>query len=140
MKTSEIAKELGISAPQARRMAQAGKIPGTRTTKGGHYRITNCPTLKSWIMANRRASGLLDLTPTWAPSSTVSASEIIDHIRWLDFLFQVGNIDGLTDANAKRIAAELNDVKKAIFARLKPQPRDGSKPSHRPAAKSKTKR
>jgi hypothetical protein len=46
---STLSYEICLSKPHTRRLAAAGVIPETISTKGGHYRFRRTPVLRRWI-------------------------------------------------------------------------------------------
>ena len=49
MKTTELAKILNVSPMTIRRMAKESRIPGAKTTKGGHYYFPRSEAFKDWL-------------------------------------------------------------------------------------------
>jgi hypothetical protein len=46
---------VGLTRQQVSRLASAGKIPGTKWSKGGHAYFVECPKLGGWIADRRDA-------------------------------------------------------------------------------------
>ena len=56
MKTTELAKQLGLSGMTVRRMAADGRIPGARSTKGGHYYFPETEKFIAWLGRKQAAT------------------------------------------------------------------------------------
>lgn len=56
MKTTELAKRLGVSCMTVRRMAADGRIPGARATKGGHYYFSESEKFCAWLERQQAAA------------------------------------------------------------------------------------
>jgi hypothetical protein len=53
LRCGRLAEMVGLTSRHVCKLAKAGKIPGAKRTKGGHFYFVSCPALGDWISDRR---------------------------------------------------------------------------------------